>query len=283
MSNQDHSGFEVENLVAGVELAARGCRVRVPAESRSISDVTESLKSGHAVLAQSAPPPARPVFSGTPVADSTMGNPLAGIGHIGVMPPMDPYDVTDERLAAAGVNKWAVNPHAWQHHMQEWIAEWGERKQFFSAKTIDGECPVKMTAGDLVLVGLGKVLVKIAKAAEYARKGKQDEMADALFAAEEEIARVNLESHPLGTSEEFFISNADAFCGKAFLIATEAAEAIEAAYAGDREHVAEELADADIRIKHLYGTLDIDGAVEVEKKMAVNETRPIKHGKKTNL
>ena len=70
---------------------------------------------------------------------------------------------------------------------------------------------------------------------------------------------------------------------KAMLIVTEIAEMIEAHRSeGDsmRDSVQEELADAVIRCLDLAGSLGFDLQTTMEKKMAFNEKRPMKHGKR---
>ena len=48
---------------------------------------------------------------------------------------------------------------------------------------------------------------------------------------------------------------------------------------GALENFREEIADTSIRIFHMCGALGIDLEEEIERKMATNEKRPIKHGK----
>ena len=79
------------------------------------------------------------------------------------------------------------------------------------------------------------------------------------------------------------LSNGDAMLGKLFLVCSELAEAGEAVRDGDFEHFKEEIADTFIRLFDICGTTGIDIEKEVEKKMKVNESRPIKHGRKTTL
>src|SRR3990170_3064656 len=70
---------------------------------------------------------------------------------------------------------------------------------------------------------------------------------------------------------------------KAMLIVTEIAEMVEAHRSeGDsmRDSVQEELADAVIRCLDLAGSLGLDLQTTMEKKMAINEKRPMKHGKR---
>ncbi|MGE0161471.1 MAG: MazG nucleotide pyrophosphohydrolase domain-containing protein [Gemmatimonadales bacterium] len=64
------------------------------------------------------------------------------------------------------------------------------------------------------------------------------------------------------------------------LIHSEASEALEGFRKGDRENVAEELADVLIRVLDAAGGLGIDIDNEVQKKLAKNRTRGFKHGGK---
>lgn len=64
------------------------------------------------------------------------------------------------------------------------------------------------------------------------------------------------------------------------LIHAEVSEALEADRKGDKEHVAEELADVVIRVFDYCGYSGIDLQAAIEKKMAYNKTRPHKHGGK---
>ena len=63
------------------------------------------------------------------------------------------------------------------------------------------------------------------------------------------------------------------------LIHSEISEALEAHRHGNSEHVAEELADAVIRIGDFAGGANIDLEQAIEQKMAKNAKRPYKHGK----
>lgn len=67
--------------------------------------------------------------------------------------------------------------------------------------------------------------------------------------------------------------------GRLMLIVTELAEACEADRHGDRDNLAEELADVAIRLGDLCGGLGIDLEQAVLDKMAINEGRPVLHGK----
>jgi NTP pyrophosphatase (non-canonical NTP hydrolase) len=64
------------------------------------------------------------------------------------------------------------------------------------------------------------------------------------------------------------------------LVVGELSEAVEGLRKGDRENLAEEMADSVIRIMDFCGGKDIDLETEVIKKMAINSQRPDKHGKK---
>jgi len=64
------------------------------------------------------------------------------------------------------------------------------------------------------------------------------------------------------------------------LVVSELSEAVEGLRKGDTENLAEEIADSVIRIMDLSGFLGIDLEKEICKKMAYNETRPARHGKR---
>jgi NTP pyrophosphatase (non-canonical NTP hydrolase) len=73
------------------------------------------------------------------------------------------------------------------------------------------------------------------------------------------------------------------FSTKIMLVVTELSEAIEAARVDNwqgKDGVAEELADAVIRIMDISGSLKIDIDKSVRDKIALNKTREQKHGKK---
>lgn len=63
------------------------------------------------------------------------------------------------------------------------------------------------------------------------------------------------------------------------LIVLEVGEAQEGLRHNDEANFKEELADVAIRLGGLCGGLGIDLEAEIEKKMAINEKRPYKHGK----
>lgn len=63
------------------------------------------------------------------------------------------------------------------------------------------------------------------------------------------------------------------------LIVSEMGEAEEALRHDNIDNFKEELADVAIRLADLCGGLEIDLEKEIEKKMAINEKRPYKHGK----
>lgn len=66
---------------------------------------------------------------------------------------------------------------------------------------------------------------------------------------------------------------------KLMLVVTELAEACEAVRHQNLENFREEIADTFIRLMDLVGTMDIDIAQDICKKMKYNETRPHRHGK----
>lgn len=63
------------------------------------------------------------------------------------------------------------------------------------------------------------------------------------------------------------------------LVHSELSEALEADRKGDKEHVAEELADVFIRLADLCGGLEIDIESAILAKMEKNKDRPRMHGK----
>jgi NTP pyrophosphatase (non-canonical NTP hydrolase) len=76
-----------------------------------------------------------------------------------------------------------------------------------------------------------------------------------------------------------FRTDWDNFAEKCMLTVTELSEAVEADREGNREHVAEELADTAIRLFDLCGSLGIDLEKEILNKMERNKKRPQRHGK----
>lgn len=64
------------------------------------------------------------------------------------------------------------------------------------------------------------------------------------------------------------------------LVVSELGEAVEGLRKGDKENLAEELADTCIRIFDLCGGLQIDLETAIYDKMQKNLARPSKHGKK---
>jgi len=70
------------------------------------------------------------------------------------------------------------------------------------------------------------------------------------------------------------------FAESCMLIVTEISEAVQEDRKYHRIKMAEELADTMIRLCDLAGSLNIDLEEEIEKKMAINEKRGYKHGRK---
>ena len=77
-----------------------------------------------------------------------------------------------------------------------------------------------------------------------------------------------------------FITKWDNMLEKLMLVVSELAEAAESYREDDKEGFNEEIADTFIRLFDICGTLEIDIESEVKKKMAKNQTRPYRHGKK---
>jgi NTP pyrophosphatase (non-canonical NTP hydrolase) len=67
---------------------------------------------------------------------------------------------------------------------------------------------------------------------------------------------------------------------KLMLTVTELSEAMEAYRHDDRKNFAEEVADTFIRLLDICGSIGLDIESEIKNKMAINEKRPFKHGKK---
>ncbi len=78
-------------------------------------------------------------------------------------------------------------------------------------------------------------------------------------------------------------TNADLMLGKLMLVVSEIGEASEAVRKNDIGNFKEELADATIRIFDICGTMGIDLESDINFKMRINEKRPMRHGKQTNL
>ena len=84
-------------------------------------------------------------------------------------------------------------------------------------------------------------------------------------------------------NELLSVEGKDYMLGKLMLVVTEVAEAAEAVRHGDASNFREELADTFIRLMDITAAMNINIEDEIIKKMAVNEKRPIKHGKLTTL
>ena len=68
--------------------------------------------------------------------------------------------------------------------------------------------------------------------------------------------------------------------GSLMLMVTELAEACEADRRGDRDNLKEELADVAIRLFNFCEAQRVDLEAEIAKKMAINEQRGHRHGKR---
>lgn len=79
------------------------------------------------------------------------------------------------------------------------------------------------------------------------------------------------------------VENRDAMLGKLMLVVTEVSEAAEAVRHNDPTNFKEEIADTFIRLLDIVGIMGIDIAQEINDKMLINETRPIKHDKHTSI
>ncbi len=78
-------------------------------------------------------------------------------------------------------------------------------------------------------------------------------------------------------------SERDLMLGKLMLVVTEIAEAAEAVRHNNIYNFKEEIADTLIRLFDICGSMDIDIKSEIDNKMEVNETRPIKHDKRCSI
>jgi NTP pyrophosphatase (non-canonical NTP hydrolase) len=71
--------------------------------------------------------------------------------------------------------------------------------------------------------------------------------------------------------------------GKLMLVVSEVAEAAESVRHNEPDSFREEIADVLIRLFDICGTMEIDIGKEIERKMKINKTRPIRHGKHCSL
>ena len=76
------------------------------------------------------------------------------------------------------------------------------------------------------------------------------------------------------------ISDATGTLAKLMLVVSEVSEACEAIRDNDFFNFKEEIADTFIRLLDICGTMKIDIDTEIRTKMAKNEKRPYKHGRK---
>lgn len=79
------------------------------------------------------------------------------------------------------------------------------------------------------------------------------------------------------------VRDCDLMLGKLMLVVTEIAEAAEACRKGDIEHFWEEIGDAYIRLGDVVATAKRDIEQDILNKMDINEARPFKHGKQSDL
>lgn len=140
----------------------------------------------------------------------------------------------------------------------------------------------KMTVGESTMLDAVHVIGAACEVMEAARKGNPDVASEA---AEDTVVCVDsmlarLERGEIAPSAGM-LTPGRLFALKCGLIATEAAEAMEAAHNGNVQHVAEELADIIIRVLHLAAGLGLDMDGAISGKMAANVARPYRHGKAT--
>lgn len=81
-------------------------------------------------------------------------------------------------------------------------------------------------------------------------------------------------------AEKGFTTSWENMPEKLMLVVTELSEAMEAYRHDDRKNFAEEIADTFIRLLDICGSIGLDIESEIKAKMAINEKRPFKHGKK---
>ncbi len=170
-------------------------------------------------------------------------------------------------------------------YMCRWIGDLRRRKGFATPESLVGDLPVLVTKGDLIIIKLMKIVNHLSMAAEAVRKGNQDVYNESIDLA---ITMMDGLPDPAGGEDISGphpdpISNMDALHGKAMLFTTEHTEMLEAGVANDKKHVEEEIADAYIRMNDVCDALQIDIYSAIMNKMLVNESRPAKHGKLTNL
>lgn len=77
-----------------------------------------------------------------------------------------------------------------------------------------------------------------------------------------------------------FHAEPEGLLGKLMLVVSEVGEAAEAVRKNDYDNFAEEIADAMIRIMDLASANQVDLEREITSKMATNELRPYRHGKR---
>lgn len=85
------------------------------------------------------------------------------------------------------------------------------------------------------------------------------------------------------TESTISLSKGDAMLGKLMLCVSELSEAAEAVRHGNERNFREEIADTVIRLCDIAHTTGMNLEREIARKMAKNEKRPIRHGKKTSL
>ena len=81
------------------------------------------------------------------------------------------------------------------------------------------------------------------------------------------------------TKEKKFHTGWDNIHEKLILVISEVSESVEALRDGEICQFREEIADVYIRLFDICGSLGIDIDEEVQRKMAINSTRPDKHGR----
>lgn len=173
----------------------------------------------------------------------------------------------------------------WLTNMIAWIRKVRIANGFYTPSTLDERPAAAMlNQRDHQLYRLAGPLLAWRDAAEVVRKGTENDYVSKLSGLALQVTR--LRDSDTSLNENAFIvdmTDREALIGKLVLVATEVAEAIEAAERGNRLDVAEEISDTYIRLNDIVGELGLHIQSHIEAKMVKNENRPPKHGKLTNL
>lgn len=149
------------------------------------------------------------------------------------------------------------------------------REKGFMRATWDLDAFSKATHREFYIGVMGRRIMELACAANHLRHDDARAANQALGEAQEALD--NLEFHLLDDPD--VLSGNDVNDIKLALVATELDEFREALYVGNREHAAEEIADAIIRLLDIGASLGLDVGVALVTKVEKNKERPAKHGK----